>query len=58
MFFFLHIYIYIIFYLVHDDYMELIDLTINSARYDGFLEVYMVYIYIYGVYIYIYLGKL
>ena len=27
--------------------MELIDLTINSARYDGFLGVYGVYIYIY-----------
>ena len=27
--------------------MELIDLTINSARYDGFLGVYGVYTYIY-----------
>ena len=27
--------------------MELIDLTINSARYDGFLGVYGVYIYIF-----------
>ena len=44
---FFNISIYIIFYLVHDDYMELIDLTINSARYDGFLGVYGVYTYIY-----------
>ena len=44
---FFNISIYIIFYLVHDDYMELIDLTINSARYDGFLGVYGVYIYIF-----------